>query len=219
MCLNVFLEPALCATLGQTVWWYTGATRCLCLYLCVCERVCKCVWSAGLITALRAMCGRLSSHVLRPSAPLSIFVGALACGGPTRVTGKQQSASCEQGLFRKNSSTFSFAQWPVFCIKGTHSLARSKIDPPRSSCTLVFTMKMFVLAKDIVYVSNFKFQMKWVIKGVTACFRRADCSESICIPEAWRGISNRAEVWFTGVLEYEVRQGKQIFSLVIICLF
>lgn len=90
--------PALCSTLDRLC-------DCILAYLhvyvfCI-VRACVCVLCTGLITAQRAMCGRGSSHVLRPSAPLSILVGALACGGPTRVTGKQQSPSCERACSGK----------------------------------------------------------------------------------------------------------------------
>ncbi len=69
-----------------------------CVYECMCVCAVRC--------AHRAMCGRGSSHVLRPSAPLSILVGALACGGPARVTGKQQSASCERACSGKKILQF-----------------------------------------------------------------------------------------------------------------
>lgn len=87
----------LCRTLDRLCDWILAYLR---VYVCIlCAWVCaRC---AVLITAQHSMCGRGSSHVLRPSAPLSILVGALACGGPARVTGKQQSASCERACSGK----------------------------------------------------------------------------------------------------------------------
>lgn len=94
---SLLLMPTLCSTLDRMCDWMLAY---LSVYVCIlCTWVC--VWCAGLIAAQRAMCGRGSSHVLRPSALLSILVGALACGGSTRVTGKQQSTSCERACSGK----------------------------------------------------------------------------------------------------------------------
>lgn len=106
--------------LGQTVWLDTGMSPCLCLYL-VCALCCV------LIAAQRRVCvGGGSSHVLRPSGPLSIIVGALACGltnARHRQTAKRKLWAGPVPEKKKKSSSFSLAQWAVFCAQGSHSLS------------------------------------------------------------------------------------------------
>lgn len=99
-----------------------------------------------------------SSHVLRPSAPLSILVGALACGGPTRVTGKQQSASCERACSGKkkippvcpsHNGQCSVHKVPFLLLASSKSRGGALVRGPQT----VFTMKMFFLAQSIVCAS------------------------------------------------------------------
>lgn len=99
-----YISPVFYLCQHSAVPWTECVTGCwhISVFMFVsCAHECVCVWCAGLIAAQRAMCGRGSSHVLRPSALLSILVGALACGGSTRVTGKQQSTSCERACSGK----------------------------------------------------------------------------------------------------------------------
>lgn len=154
-----------------------------------------CAGRAGHISAQCAMCRRGSSHVLRPSAPLSILVGALACGGQTRVMGKQQSASCEQACSGKippvsslHNGQCSAYKVPILCLPIQEArrsfCARATDDIHNENVPLGF---LFVCLSDV----------KCLIKGVVAWFSRADCSGSICIPEAWCGISNYVDCVIT----------------------
>lgn len=147
--LNLLFMPALSAepwTDCVTGYWHKSVFMFVsCVHVCV--RRC-----AVLIAAQRSMCGRGSSHVLRPSAPLSILVGALACGGPTRVTGKRQSASCERACSGKippvsplHNGQCSAYKVPI--LSGSHGDAL--VHGPQT----IFTMKMFFLAQSIVCVS------------------------------------------------------------------
>lgn len=91
---------------------------------------------AVLIAAQCSMCGRESSHVLRPSAPLSILVGALACGVLTHVTGKQKSASCERACSGKIPPVSPLHNGQcVLCIQGSDSLFSPVQEPLQCSCT------------------------------------------------------------------------------------
>lgn len=59
----------------------------------------------------------------------------------------------------KNSSSFSLAQWAVFCVQGSHSFfptpseshGEALVHEPQT----ILTMKMFFLAQLAVCVSNF----------------------------------------------------------------
>lgn len=114
------------------------------------------------------VCGRGSSHVLRPSAPPSILVGALARGGPTRVTGKQQSASCERACSgkkkkeRKEKKFLHFLPRTMASVLHTScpflcSRSESHAGAPVHGPQTIFTMKMFLLARPVVCLS------RWVL--------------------------------------------------------
>lgn len=155
--MDLFLLPAPCAvpsaTDRVTERWHVSVV----------------VFEASVRCSQGGVCGRGSGHVLRPSAPLSILVcvwGGLACGGPTRVTGKQQNASCERACSgEKNSSTFT--QWAVFCIQGSHSPPPHPPrvqEPEQNSCTR---------ATDDIHNEN-------VLLGTGDC---------LCEPFGWRETS------------------------------
>lgn len=130
----------------------------------------------------RAMCGRGSNHVLRPSALLSILVGALACGRSARVTGKRQKQQAVSGpVPEKNSFSFSLAQWAVFCTQGSHSFffsspSKSSGGAPIDVLQMIFTKKMFSLARRGCLCEPFGFaraisiMQKRLVKGVAASF-------------------------------------------------
>lgn len=126
---------------GQTVWLDTGTSPCLCLH---------CAW-------LCVRCAHRSSAqrpVLRPSAHRSIFVGALACAGPMRVTGTQAKRKLWAGLFwKKNPPVSSCTMGSVLRTRLPFSLHPLQ-EPLWRSCTR---------AADDTHNEN-------VLLGTVACF-------------------------------------------------
>lgn len=134
-----------------------------------------------------------SSHVLRPSAPLSILVGALACGGSTHVTGKQRGASCERACSGKKKIP------PVCPLHNgqcsaykTAILSTPSIQEPWSCCRRCSQWKCSPWHNSLCE----QFHVHgWIIKGVTVSFSDDDCSDHIGTPQDWWVISNSTEVW------------------------
>lgn len=109
--------------LGQPVWLDTGMSPCLCLYLvCMCALCAVCssqlsatrVWEGGEQSCFKTIC---SSEYF--SGGLSLWFDQRT----SQANSKAQAVSRACSGKKKKSSSFSLAQWAVFCAQGSHSLS------------------------------------------------------------------------------------------------